>query len=81
MQATLRVNGEVWARGTPRDAHWGFDDVIAYASQAATLVPGEIFTSATVANCCGGEQARKGQRGDCVELEVAGIGTLRTWID
>lgn len=80
MQATLTVNGEVWAEGTPRDAHWGFDDAIAYASQSACLIPGEVLTSATVANCCGAEQRRRGARGDRVELSVEGIGTLRTFI-
>jgi len=81
MHAILRVNGEEWARGTPAGRHWTFEDGIAYASQAAELVPGEIFSSATVANCCGLEVARKGMRGDCVELEVEEIGVLRTWID
>jgi 2-keto-4-pentenoate hydratase/2-oxohepta-3-ene-1,7-dioic acid hydratase in catechol pathway len=80
MEMTLRVNGEEWGRGSGRKTHWGFDDAVAYASQASPLVAGEVMSSAAVSSCTGLEQARKGQRGDCVELEVKGIGTLRTWI-
>lgn len=81
MQAVLRVNGEEWGRGTPAGRHWTFEDAISYMSQAAYLFPGEILSSSTVAGCCGMEQARMGARGDCVELEVTGIGILTTYID
>jgi 2-keto-4-pentenoate hydratase/2-oxohepta-3-ene-1,7-dioic acid hydratase (catechol pathway) len=79
-QATLRVNGEVWASGSTANPHWTFADFIAYASRAAQLVPGEMVSSATVGNCSGLEQARKGNPGDVVELEVSGIGILRNSI-
>lgn len=78
--AILRVNGEVWGRGTTAGRHWTFEDGLVYASQHANLIPGEILTSATIGNCAGMEMARRGKRGDVVELEVQGIGTLRTTI-
>jgi 2-keto-4-pentenoate hydratase/2-oxohepta-3-ene-1,7-dioic acid hydratase in catechol pathway len=81
LQTVLRVNDEEWGRGSTSGRHWTFNDGIAYASQDCDLIPGEILTSATVPNCAGYELARKGRRGDCVEVEVAGIGVLRTWID
>ena len=77
---TLRVNGEDWGHGHSREHTWTFADLIAYASQASDLIPGEVFSSATVANCAGMEHARQGARGDVVELIVDGIGTLRTKI-
>lgn len=77
---TLRVNGEDWGRGHSREHTWSFADLIAYASRASDLIPGEVFSSATVANCAGMEHGRQGARGDAVELIVEGIGTLRTKI-
>lgn len=78
--ATLRVNGEVWAVGSTEKPQWTFSDCISYASRSAPLVPGEMISSATVANCSGLEQARKGGIGDVVELDVPGIGVLRNKI-
>ncbi|MGB6105888.1 MAG: fumarylacetoacetate hydrolase family protein [Pusillimonas sp.] len=80
LKATLRVNNEVWATGSTADPQWTFSDCIVYASRAAPLIPGEMLSSATVGNCSGLEQAKKGSLGDVVELEVPGIGVLRNKI-
>lgn len=80
LEGILRVNGEEWGRGSTRNQFWSFEDGIAHVSQASALVPGEVFTSSTIANCSGLELARRGARGDQVELEVPGLGCLRTWI-
>jgi 2-keto-4-pentenoate hydratase/2-oxohepta-3-ene-1,7-dioic acid hydratase in catechol pathway len=45
-----------------------------------TLYPGEVFGSGTVGNGCGLEQLRYLKPGDLIELEVEGIGTLRSRI-
>lgn len=75
-----RVNGEEWGRGNTRDMRWRFEDVIAHVSRSETLYPGEFLGSGTVGNGCGLEQLRYLKPGDLVELEVDGIGVLRTQV-
>ena len=75
-----RVNGEEWGRGNTRDMRWQFEDVIAHVSQSETLHSGEFLGSGTVGNGCGLEQLRNLKPGDVVELEVDGIGVLRTQV-
>ena len=72
----VRVNGEVRSRGSSRDMHWKFEDLIAYVSQGETLHPGEILGSGTVGDGCGLEQLRFLEDGDLVELEIPAIGVL-----
>lgn len=76
----VRVNGEAWAEVNSNEARWRFPDCIFYASQAQTLYPGEIFTTGCAPDCCSLEQMRPVRRGDLIELEVEGIGVLRTRI-
>ncbi|MCC4250848.1 fumarylacetoacetate hydrolase family protein [Sphingobium naphthae] len=71
------VNGEEWGRGSTRDMHWTFPQVIAHISQSETLYPGEILGSGTVGTGCGMEQLRYLKPGDVVELEIERIGVLR----
>jgi 2-keto-4-pentenoate hydratase/2-oxohepta-3-ene-1,7-dioic acid hydratase in catechol pathway len=78
LNMVARVNGEEWGRGNSRDMRWRFEDVIAHVSRSETLYPGEFLGSGTVGNGCGLEQLRYLKPGDLVELEVDGIGTLRT---
>lgn len=73
-----RVNGEEWGRGNTRDMRWQFEDVIEHVSRCETLYPGEFLGSGTVGNGCGLEQLRYLKRGDVIELEIEGIGVLRT---
>jgi 2-keto-4-pentenoate hydratase/2-oxohepta-3-ene-1,7-dioic acid hydratase in catechol pathway len=75
-----RVNGEEWGRGNTRDMYWRFEDVVAHISRSETLYPGEFLGSGTVGNGCGLEQLRYLKPNDVVELEVEGIGVLRTRI-
>jgi 2-keto-4-pentenoate hydratase/2-oxohepta-3-ene-1,7-dioic acid hydratase in catechol pathway len=74
---TARVNGAEWSRGTTRDMHWSFEEIIAYISQSETLYPGDFIGSGTVGGGCGLELGVFLARGDVVELEVEGIGLLR----
>ncbi|MBS7691895.1 fumarylacetoacetate hydrolase family protein [Pseudomonas lalucatii] len=78
LNMVARVNGEEWGRGNTRDMRWCFEDVIAHISRSETLYPGEFLGSGTVGNGCGLEQLRYLKPGDLVELEVDGIGVLRT---
>lgn len=75
-----RVNGEEWGRGHSSSMYWKFEDIIAHVSRNETLYPGEFLGSGTVGNGCGLEQLRYLKPNDIVELEVEGIGVLRTRI-
>ena len=78
---TARVNGEEWSRANTGEAHWRFEQLIAYISQDETLYPGDFIGSGTASGengmGCGLEQGRFLSAGDVVELEVEGIGVLR----
>lgn len=76
----VRVNGEEWSRGHARDMHHSFERMIEYVSQSETLYPGEVFLSGCVGGGSGVELGRFAQRGDVIELEIVGIGTLRNRI-
>jgi 2-keto-4-pentenoate hydratase/2-oxohepta-3-ene-1,7-dioic acid hydratase in catechol pathway len=66
-----RVNGEVRQDGPISDMVHSVPDVIAYASAAFTLLPGDVILTGTPAGI-GPFEA-----GDTVEVEVTGIGVLR----
>ncbi|HEY7739394.1 MAG TPA: fumarylacetoacetate hydrolase family protein [Steroidobacteraceae bacterium] len=72
----VRVNGQQRSRGSSRDMHWKFEDLIAYVSQGETLHAGEILGSGTVGDGCGLEQLRFLEDGDLVEVEIPPIGVL-----
>jgi 2-keto-4-pentenoate hydratase/2-oxohepta-3-ene-1,7-dioic acid hydratase in catechol pathway len=74
------VNGQTWGEDTSASMHWGFADMLAYASRDQTLYPGELFGSGTAAGGSGLELDRRLAPGDVVELEIEGIGTLRNRI-
>jgi 2-keto-4-pentenoate hydratase/2-oxohepta-3-ene-1,7-dioic acid hydratase in catechol pathway len=80
LRMTVRVNGEVRGEDTSAHMHHTFAAMIAYASQAQTLYPGEIFGSGTAAGGSGLELDRFLQEGDVVEMEIEGIGILRNRI-
>jgi 2-keto-4-pentenoate hydratase/2-oxohepta-3-ene-1,7-dioic acid hydratase in catechol pathway len=80
MRMIVRVNGEVWGEDNAGHMHHTFADMIAYASQAQTLYPGEVFGSGTAAGGSGLELDRWLNEGDVVELEIEGIGVLRNRI-
>lgn len=66
-----RVNGEVRQRAPLTDMIHSVADIIAYASAAFTLLPGDVIMTGTPAGV--GELVA----GDTVEVEVPGIGVLR----
>ena len=75
---TARVNGEVWSEGTLGAMRFSFPEVIAHLSKEQTLHPGDVLGSGTVGRGCGLELDRWIAPGDVVELEVEGIGALRS---
>lgn len=55
-----------------------FAGLIAYITRAETLHPGEVICSGTVRRGSGMEIGKPLLHGDVVELEIDGIGRLRT---
>jgi 2-keto-4-pentenoate hydratase/2-oxohepta-3-ene-1,7-dioic acid hydratase in catechol pathway len=80
LDMSVRVNGETWGKDNSKNMHHKFADMIAYASQAQTIYPGEIFGSGTAEGGAGIETDRYLNEGDVVELEIEGIGVLRNTI-
>ena len=76
LELVLRVNGEERTRARSSQMHHDWGALIAYASQACTLHPGEVLGSGTVPGGAGVESGRFLAPGDVVELEGAGIGVL-----
>jgi fumarylacetoacetate (FAA) hydrolase len=81
---TARVNGVELSRGNFTDLHWSFGQIIARASEAVMLYPGDVLGSGTVGTGCLLElthgQGPWLQPGDVVELEIEGIGILRNTV-
>jgi 2-keto-4-pentenoate hydratase/2-oxohepta-3-ene-1,7-dioic acid hydratase in catechol pathway len=73
----VRVNGDRWGGDTTANMHHSFADLIAYASLAETLHPGDVLGSGTATGGSGIELDRWLQPGDVVELEAEPIGILR----
>jgi 2-keto-4-pentenoate hydratase/2-oxohepta-3-ene-1,7-dioic acid hydratase in catechol pathway len=76
----VRVNGERWGGDTTANMYHSFADLIAYASMAETLYPGEVLGSGTATGGSGIELDRWLQPGDVIELEAEGVGVLRNTI-
>ena len=68
---TTRVNGDVRQQGPISDMIFSLADVIAYASAAFTLLPGDVILTGTPAG------VGPFVAGDTVEVEITGLGTLR----
>lgn len=81
---TAHVNGAELSRGTLRDSYYTFAQMIARASQDATLYPGDVLGSGTVGGGCllelTGGQGPWLAPGDVVELAITGLGALRNRI-
>jgi 2-keto-4-pentenoate hydratase/2-oxohepta-3-ene-1,7-dioic acid hydratase in catechol pathway len=71
LSITCRVNGEVRQSESTAAMIYPVASVIAYASQVMTLEPGDLVLTGTPAGV-GPLRA-----GDALEIEIAGIGTLR----
>jgi 2-keto-4-pentenoate hydratase/2-oxohepta-3-ene-1,7-dioic acid hydratase in catechol pathway len=69
-----RLNGEVKQRGETRDFIFNIPQLIRYISQCMTLEPGDVIATGTPAG------VGPMQGGDVVEVEIAGLGTLRNTI-
>ena len=80
LRMIARVNGEVWTDATSAGRYHSFAGLIAHVSQSETIYPGELWGSGTVGGGSGLELGRWIRPGDVVELEIEGIGILRSRI-
>lgn len=69
-----RVNGEVRQRSTTAKLIHSIARIVAHASQAFTLLPGDVLLTGTPAG------VGRLEAGDTVEVEIAGIGILRNTV-
>jgi fumarylacetoacetate (FAA) hydrolase len=80
LEMTARVNGVERSKGNAREMYYSFGDMLARASQAVTLQPGDLIGSGTVGGGCLLELTLgKGpwlEPGDRVELEIECLGKL-----
>jgi 2-keto-4-pentenoate hydratase/2-oxohepta-3-ene-1,7-dioic acid hydratase in catechol pathway len=78
---TTRVNGEVRQHDSTARLMFPFDHLIAYLSTFATLKPGDVIVTGTPTGAGARfDPPRWLVPGDVVEVEVAGIGTLRNTV-
>jgi 2-keto-4-pentenoate hydratase/2-oxohepta-3-ene-1,7-dioic acid hydratase in catechol pathway/sugar lactone lactonase YvrE len=76
----VRVNGELWGTGSPRNMQHSVADVIAYASAGEQLEAGTVIGLGTVPGCSGIETGRWLSPGDVVELSAGALGRLRNTV-
>jgi 2-keto-4-pentenoate hydratase/2-oxohepta-3-ene-1,7-dioic acid hydratase in catechol pathway len=69
---TTRRNGEVVQQQRTRDLIFDVPTVIGFISRYLTLTPGDVIYTGTPGN------TRSMQPGDVMEVEIEGIGTLRS---
>lgn len=76
---TARVNGEQRSLGNLADLHYSWQEMLDQAARNTRLYPGDVIGSGTVGTGCilEHDDGRWLSRGDLVELEIEGIGSLR----
>ena len=80
LEMICRVNGDEWGRARSSEMHWRWADMVAHVSLDEDIYPGDVYGSGTPGGCCGLDLGRSLGAGDVVELEIEGIGVLRTAI-
>ncbi len=80
LELEVRVNGERWGGDRVSAMHYSFGDLIAYAAQEQTLLPGEVLGSGTATGGSGLELDRWLRPGDVIEMEAGPIGVLRNTV-
>ncbi len=71
VEIRLLLNGEEKQHSNTSNFIWKIDELVSFISQIMTLLPGDIITTGTPAGI--GPM----KKGDCVEVEIEGIGILR----
>jgi 2-keto-4-pentenoate hydratase/2-oxohepta-3-ene-1,7-dioic acid hydratase in catechol pathway len=74
---SCRVNGELVQSSSTANMIFGLAELVAFASEAITLEPGDLIATGTPAGVAfGSPEPRYLRDGDEVEVEIEGIGTL-----
>lgn len=76
LEGRVRVNGEIWCKGKTAGASYEPWEMVSYAAMGETLYPGDILATGCLPGCSGLELGRFPQRGDLIQLEIDGLGTL-----
>lgn len=76
----VRINGERWGGDAVSAMYHTFGDLIAYAAQDQTLLPGDVIGSGTATGGSGLELNRWLRPGDVIEMEAGPIGILRNTV-
>lgn len=75
------VNGKEWSRGSFGGSHYGWGEMLAFATRDQELRPGDVVGSGTFTNGCGFELGKFLEVGDVVEMEMSyegkSLGVLR----
>ena len=77
LRMVTRVNGEVMQDARTSNLIWSEPHLVAYVTSRMTLYPGDVIVTGTPAGT-GMERQKFLKPGDVVEVEIEGIGTLRT---
>jgi len=79
LELTTRVNGEVRQHATTDQLIFDIPTVIAYCSTFTTLEPGDVIATGTPGGVGSAMDPPRWLRpGDVLEVEISGVGTLRT---
>lgn len=74
------VNNEIWSSGNTSEHAHSFEEIVVGISKGRTIHAGEVWSSGTVGTGCGLELGKKLNHGDCVVLEIQGIGKITNTI-
>lgn len=75
------VNGEQWTNGRYGTVKHSFESMVAFASTARWLYPGDILGSGTVGGGCGAEHKKFMKPGDTIRMEFDRLGTLENRVE
>ncbi len=74
VEITTILNGKIMQRSRTSRLIHSIDKIVSYISQIMTLLPGDIIATGTPAG------VGPMQEGDCVQVRIEGIGTLRNYV-
>jgi len=80
LHLTTRINGVIKQDARTSDLIWDEGHMIQFISGIMTLYPGDVISTGTPSGT-GAERNEFLKAGDVVEIEIEGIGTLRTPMD
>ena len=78
MRVRVSVDGELWFDGNTNLPHsFSFNQIVAYASDNETLMPGDLIGTGTIGASASNDLHKWPQVGQTMTIEVEGIGRMR----